>query len=105
MVMENKHMDDGDDGGDNGDEEALEIPLSEWRSGSAASENKDRDAGGSLDLVKSALLGIGFFQYIWGYVEGEAEPATEAQVVRSPFQTVPHGLVSSQVVPWWPILA
>jgi hypothetical protein len=28
MVMENKHMDDGDGGGDDGDEEALEIPIS-----------------------------------------------------------------------------
>jgi hypothetical protein len=28
MVMENKHMVDGDGGGDDGDEEALEIPLS-----------------------------------------------------------------------------
>jgi hypothetical protein len=29
MVMENKHLVDGDDGDDDGDEEALEIPLSE----------------------------------------------------------------------------
>jgi hypothetical protein len=28
MVMENKHMDDGDGGGDDGNEEALKIPLS-----------------------------------------------------------------------------
>jgi hypothetical protein len=28
MVMENKHMVDGDGVGDDGDEEALEIPLS-----------------------------------------------------------------------------
>jgi hypothetical protein len=28
MVMENKHMVDGDVGGDDGDEEAFEIPLS-----------------------------------------------------------------------------
>jgi hypothetical protein len=28
MVMENKHMDDGDSGGDDGDEEALKIPFS-----------------------------------------------------------------------------
>jgi hypothetical protein len=28
MVMENKHMVDGDGGGDDGDEDALEIPLS-----------------------------------------------------------------------------
>jgi hypothetical protein len=27
MVMENKHMVDGDGGGDDGDEEALKIPL------------------------------------------------------------------------------
>jgi hypothetical protein len=27
MVMENKHMVDGDGGGDDGDEKALEIPL------------------------------------------------------------------------------
>jgi hypothetical protein len=27
MVMENKHMVDGDSGGDDGDEEALKIPL------------------------------------------------------------------------------
>jgi hypothetical protein len=29
MVMEKKHMVDGDGGGDDGDEEALRIPLSE----------------------------------------------------------------------------
>jgi hypothetical protein len=34
MVMENKHMVDGDCGGDDGDEEALEIPSLNWRSGS-----------------------------------------------------------------------
>jgi hypothetical protein len=28
MVMENKHMVDGDGGSDDGDEEALKIPLS-----------------------------------------------------------------------------
>jgi hypothetical protein len=28
MVMENKHMDNGDSGDDDGDEEALEIPFS-----------------------------------------------------------------------------
>jgi hypothetical protein len=28
MVMENKHMVDGDSAGDDGDEEALKIPLS-----------------------------------------------------------------------------
>jgi hypothetical protein len=33
MVMENKHMDDGDGGGDDGDEEALEIPLSRVKIG------------------------------------------------------------------------
>jgi hypothetical protein len=32
MVMENKHMVDGDGGGDDGHEEALEIPYPEWRS-------------------------------------------------------------------------
>jgi hypothetical protein len=32
MVMENKHMVDGDDVSDDGDEEALEIPFSEVES-------------------------------------------------------------------------
>jgi hypothetical protein len=36
MVMENKHMDDGDGGGDDGDEEALEIPISGVGSGSCS---------------------------------------------------------------------
>jgi hypothetical protein len=53
MVMENKHIVDGDGVGDDGDEETLETPP--LRSGEqvcAAPENEDRDGGGALILVK-----------------------------------------------------
>jgi hypothetical protein len=65
MVMENKHMVDGDGGGDDGDEEApRNPPLWSGDRDPAASENKDRDATGTLDLIKIRPSKIRFFFYI-----------------------------------------
>lgn len=64
MVMEIKHMVDGDGVGDDGGEETLEIPLSGVeRQDQTSSKNEDRGGGGALFREKLRAPGnIGF----WG---------------------------------------
>jgi hypothetical protein len=80
MVMEIKHMVDGDGVGDDGDQEALEMPLSGVESGINQPPKTKIMVAAVLWFAKASSFWKHWFsRYIRTCIEGEAEWTSEAQ--------------------------